>query len=173
MKKDKSWNNSQGFSMMELLLVTVVLGIIAAIAIPNLMVARRTANEASAVASVRLVVRSEIVHRYANLDGDFATLSELHAQQHLDPNIGLSPHAKSGYLFVIELISASGSIPARFNVQANPAIHSLTNTISGTGSRNFGSNEAGAIYETQDNTPVTFDPIARTPQGTAVPLTPN
>jgi len=164
-------NRTHGFSLIELIIVMLTISIIATIALPNLLKARRTANEASAVASLRMIVRSELVFKYANLDREFATLNQLHAQQHIDDNIGLAPNAKNGYLFSVELIPSAGDIPARFNARANPAIHSFTNAITGTGSRHFGSNEAGAIFETNDATAVAFDPVARTPIGTATPFT--
>jgi type IV pilus assembly protein PilA len=47
--------NHKGFSLIELLLVVTVILIVAAIAIPNFLRSRMRANEASAVASLRVI----------------------------------------------------------------------------------------------------------------------
>ena len=52
--------NQKGFSLIELLIVVAIILIIAAIAIPNLLRSRMSANEASAVGSVRLLVTCSI-----------------------------------------------------------------------------------------------------------------
>ncbi len=51
-----------GFSLIELLIVVAIILIIAAVAVPNLLRSRMSANEASAVASMRTVLTSEIVY---------------------------------------------------------------------------------------------------------------
>ena len=50
----------KGFSMIELLIVVAIILIIAAIAIPNLLAARRSANESSAVGSLRTMNTAEV-----------------------------------------------------------------------------------------------------------------
>jgi type IV pilus assembly protein PilA len=52
----------KGFSLIELLIVVAIILIIAAIAIPNLMRARMSANDSSAAASVRTINTGEIAY---------------------------------------------------------------------------------------------------------------
>jgi prepilin-type N-terminal cleavage/methylation domain-containing protein len=51
-----------GFSLIELLIVVAIILIIAAIAIPNLIAARMSANEASAVQSLRTIQSAETAY---------------------------------------------------------------------------------------------------------------
>jgi len=52
----------KGFSLIELLIVVAIILIIAAIAIPNLMKARITANEAAAASTVRTLNTTEVTY---------------------------------------------------------------------------------------------------------------
>src|SRR5713226_10087861 len=70
--------NAAGFSLIELLIVVAIIMIIAAIALPNLLSARMSANEASAVQSLRTIQSAETLYAttYTNL-GFSATLADL------------------------------------------------------------------------------------------------
>ena len=93
MKKGKKKN--KGFSLIELLIVVAIILIIAAIAIPNLLRARRAANEGSATASMRTVGSGELLYRSTN--GNFTTLTGLSGDSIIDNVLGGG--TKSGYAF--------------------------------------------------------------------------
>ncbi len=68
----------KGFSLIELLIVVAIILIIAAIAIPNLLRARISANESSAVNSLRQINTAEFAYNTAYpLKGYAATLAAL------------------------------------------------------------------------------------------------
>ncbi len=95
MKKSKKKNKNKGFSLIELLIVVAIILIIAAIAIPNLLRARRSANEGSATASMRTIGSGELLYR--STQGGFGTLAQLSADSIIDNILGSG--TKSGYVF--------------------------------------------------------------------------
>src|ERR1700740_644047 len=73
----KMERKQKGFSLIELLVVVTIILVIAAGAIPNLIRSRMSANEASAVASMRTVLTSEIVYSATHTVGFAANLTSL------------------------------------------------------------------------------------------------
>jgi type IV pilus assembly protein PilA len=55
-------DDPRGFSLIELLIVIAIILIIAAIAIPNLIQARISANEAAAASSIRTITTAAVVY---------------------------------------------------------------------------------------------------------------
>ena len=63
----------KGFSLIELLIVVAIILIIAAIAIPNLLRAKISANEASAVGSIKAINTAELSYQTAYPSSGYAT----------------------------------------------------------------------------------------------------
>jgi type IV pilus assembly protein PilA len=155
--------NQQGFSLIELLIVVVVIGIIAAIAIPNLLAARRAANEASAIASSRTFHGANITYQASAGVGLFAAnVAALTGAKLIDSGFAAAigdaayvtdtTKAKSGYLFNYGNANVAKS-PSQFTFISK--FNGTAGSVSATGTRSFYIDESGVMYYTQTATPPT------------------
>lgn len=150
-----------GFSLIELLIVVAIILIIAAIAIPNLLKSKMTANEAAAAESIRTIDTGETTYAATCPNvGYSATLVELNtgaictSGKNIIDNIlgGSDPAIKSGYQFTYVPIPTAG-LNAAFTLTVVPL------KVGTTGQRGFYSDQTNVIRYTLNGTgPTAADP---------------
>ncbi len=142
-------SSSQGFSLIELLIVVAVILVIAAIAIPNFVKSKMRANEASSVQNLRNITTGEVIYSttYAigfspnltSLGGSGATIDQTNAQ--LIDTV-LAGGVKSGYNFTyVVLTSDSLGNVTSYSLNADPTVPNYT------GVRHFYVDQTAVIRE--------------------------
>jgi type IV pilus assembly protein PilA len=147
----------------------VLIGIVAAIAVPGLMRARMSGNEASAIGSLRAINSAQTTYAsscgqglFAGSLRDLARPPEGQTEGFVSPDLGSDPVVKSGYTVSFSPgdnapagtpgCNMPTALTATYFVGAEPT------TLNSTGSRYFGTNQAGAIYQSLASPlPVTFE----------------
>ena len=139
--------NRNGFSLIELLLVVTVILIISAIAVPNFLRSRQRANEASAVASIRVINTAAVTYSLTYPDLGFpAQLTTLgganpctasSTQSCLLDDL-LAQGVKAGYFFAY---TGDGVVPSvAYLITGTPQV------VGSSGQRMFCTDQTGVVH---------------------------
>src|SRR5438445_9681615 len=106
-----------GFTLIELMITVGTIAILAAIALPNVLRARIAANEASALASLRVIHTAQSTfasecggNGYAQRLADLTKPPAGSAHAFISPDLGSDPALKSGYVVTLEEENAAGAV---------------------------------------------------------------
>jgi prepilin-type N-terminal cleavage/methylation domain-containing protein len=164
----------RGFTLIELLIVVAIISVIASFAVPGLLRSKMSANEASAIASLRAIATAQV--SYATTCGSSGYAASL-------PTLGVAPAGtnapylsaaeltqavtviKHGYL--ITMTAGAGSMAGANDCNGTATVSAFyatatPQTFGTTGGRSFAVTAAATVWQTSTAAPPTepFGPPA-------------
>jgi prepilin-type N-terminal cleavage/methylation domain-containing protein len=161
-----SSRNEQGFTLIELLIVVAIISVIASMAVPGLLSARRTGNETSAITSLRTTAVAQTSYSTTCGNGGYAPSYQVLGVPPPGSSDGFlsadlakaAPVAKAGYNF--DMAPSAGSAAGVNDCNGTPTISAwlataVPQSFGSSGSRSFAVNGSITVWQSASPTPPT------------------
>ena len=141
--------NARGFTLVEIMIVVAIIALLAAIAIPNVLRGRTTANESAAIGNVRALLSSLEMYRSVNNVYPDTWNTQMYGTDCAAATIPTPDFGPPSFCLNLDV---SGTVQGYAYVYANGAVPVNTYTLLGTpqtlgttGTRSFFASETGLI----------------------------
>jgi prepilin-type N-terminal cleavage/methylation domain-containing protein len=148
-------SHERGFSLIELLIVVGVISVLSSVALPVLMRARISGNEASAIGSLRTIVSAQgdylaLNRGYGNSLATLATTCAAVTTPFVSSDLDTNGVYKSGYLFAV--VPGAGAVAGPNDACGTPVSSGFyatarAETVGTSGNRGFAADANMAIWE--------------------------
>ena len=137
-------SHEQGFTLVEIMVVVAIIALLAAIAIPNVLRGRTSANEAAAIGNIHALISS--LEMFRSVNQVYPATANWQADMYTTPDPDFGPPQFNGALGTnldvqgFRYIYTMGATNQQYTITAGPI------TAGRTGARGFRVTEAGSIF---------------------------